>query len=1094
MNYSELKTLIDAYVNRNGVQAITGSILNGVLNEMVDQLGRGYQIMGVAEPTDDPGLPDGPECWFAGNPGTYTNFGGITVQNGEISLLCFDTGWTKRVFFDGFADVEASVDDQVGTPSCSVSYNDGTLTFSFHNIKGEPGVDGQDGQSGTPGSSAGFGTVSASVDDTTGTPQVTVSTSGPDTAKDIDFVFKHLKGDTGDPAGFGTVSASVDGNTGTPSVTVQAAGPDTAKEFSFDFKNLKGEPGAPGTSAAFNSITATVDANVGTPGVDVLSSGPDDAKDVTFRFTNLKGEQGQQGLQGIQGPQGEPGVAGGFGTILATVNNGSGVPGVDILSSGPDSARNLTFRFKNLKGDPGPQGVPGPQGEEGPQGEQGPQGIQGPKGDQGNTGSSVAYPYELVNNVTTNDATKGLSAAMGVQLESEIQQQTFNKVPFSSTVGAIVYTNGLAQATPDSRMKTGYVDIGRMSTIIYASSHTNSGTPSGLGLAFYDSNKSYISGVQEGYGYDKMGYDIVKVNVPATAQYARFTYLANTSDGLFWFADGDRDATAQAILSTQSSNNNDKYIPKAYHQQYISFTDLSKYSIYTDGVVSTSGSALHSLFFYPYSGVSMTLKTNYARQDGYAWRGRLIYYNAAFECVGYKATSDLPVTIDASTMTAASVTPKHGRAVSYFRFVLWLRKDGSDKNPILASDFNENDIEIVGLGEYTVAKSAISTEREVFTTTDFADALRGSYILQDGIYQKEMKFVSQTTLYVNVMEDIGPMMISFVGRRTNSLASPTMTVNVNALLGVTPIVIENDYNEIKEYVIPPSLFHGGQIKITIPGETSYTKFSITRAESARKVSQLLWTSHLGALYGKNSVPAFNAAAQMGFGGCVANLRTTADNVLVCAHNDNFVAATDGQTYYISQSTLDQINILGFYETRTNYADEPDQKFWYDWFGGQEIVTAEKFLQICRNTGMRPVFSCHQSGLNWAALKAITDKLGFVGDFAPILKSYEESIVYEAKAAFGTSAVYYLDGYETGGNAARRWTQTKIDNFHEAMDGTQHGVESETSFTDAHISYVLSLGMPFGIAVDTNTADYRSYANKGATMFTTDRMFSGGLNW
>ena len=44
----------------------------------------------------------------------------------------------------------------------------------------------------------------------------------------------------------------------------------------------------------------------------------------------------------------------------------------------------------------------------------------GPKGDQGNTGSSVDYPYELINNLTTNDPTKGLSAAQGVALDGEI--------------------------------------------------------------------------------------------------------------------------------------------------------------------------------------------------------------------------------------------------------------------------------------------------------------------------------------------------------------------------------------------------------------------------------------------------------------------------------------------------------------------------------------------------------------------------------------------------------------------------------------------------------------------------------------------------
>ena len=45
-----------------------------------------------------------------------------------------------------------------------------------------------------------------------------------------------------------------------------------------------------------------------------------------------------------------------------------------------------------------------------------------PRGLQGNTGSSVAFPYELVNNRTTDDATKGLSAAEGKRLGDDLSQ------------------------------------------------------------------------------------------------------------------------------------------------------------------------------------------------------------------------------------------------------------------------------------------------------------------------------------------------------------------------------------------------------------------------------------------------------------------------------------------------------------------------------------------------------------------------------------------------------------------------------------------------------------------------------------------------
>ena len=58
------------------------------------------------------------------------------------------------------------------------------------------------------------------------------------------------QGATGAAAGFGTPTASVDANVGTPSVTISSSGPNTAKVFSFAFKNLKGATGSQGPQGA----------------------------------------------------------------------------------------------------------------------------------------------------------------------------------------------------------------------------------------------------------------------------------------------------------------------------------------------------------------------------------------------------------------------------------------------------------------------------------------------------------------------------------------------------------------------------------------------------------------------------------------------------------------------------------------------------------------------------------------------------------------------------------------------------------------------------------------------------------------------------
>ena len=202
---------------------------------------------------------------------------------------------------------------------------------------------------------------------------------------------KGSNGHDGTAAGFGTPTASVDANVGTPSVTITSSGPDTAKVFNFAFKNLKGETGGqgpegprgpqgpaggtgpqgPGGSAAgFGSVTATIDAGIGTPSVTVSTSGDNTKKNFAFAFKNLKGATGAH----ISSVTGDKTPAAG-NTVTYTMKNTDG---------------STAGTFKVVNGTNGSNGGVGPQGPAGPAGGVGPQGPIGPQGPAGSVASFKA--------------------------------------------------------------------------------------------------------------------------------------------------------------------------------------------------------------------------------------------------------------------------------------------------------------------------------------------------------------------------------------------------------------------------------------------------------------------------------------------------------------------------------------------------------------------------------------------------------------------------------------------------------------------------------------------------------------------------------
>ena len=94
-NYATLKSTINTNIKTNGSESITGTVLNSVLTQMVTSLAGGYLLKGIATPSTNPGSPDQNVFYIAGE-GSYTYFGGQTVQHGEIAIFKYNGSWTKE--------------------------------------------------------------------------------------------------------------------------------------------------------------------------------------------------------------------------------------------------------------------------------------------------------------------------------------------------------------------------------------------------------------------------------------------------------------------------------------------------------------------------------------------------------------------------------------------------------------------------------------------------------------------------------------------------------------------------------------------------------------------------------------------------------------------------------------------------------------------------------------------------------------------------------------------------------------------------------------------------------------------------------------
>lgn len=100
MAYENLKNSIKQTIKQNSNQEITGNLLQSTLLSIIDNVTKGYKLVGIADTHTDPGIPDDNVYYIATANGTYVNFGINIQEPGYLSLIMYSSlekKWTLKV-------------------------------------------------------------------------------------------------------------------------------------------------------------------------------------------------------------------------------------------------------------------------------------------------------------------------------------------------------------------------------------------------------------------------------------------------------------------------------------------------------------------------------------------------------------------------------------------------------------------------------------------------------------------------------------------------------------------------------------------------------------------------------------------------------------------------------------------------------------------------------------------------------------------------------------------------------------------------------------------------------------------------------------